>query len=145
MKNQSKVNENNNQMIVGYLVPSKKVIGELEFKKCIESQQSHLKLFYSLKEAFNLEEQSDTIVAEVKKSEGYHLLEPLYQNGKTGSMVYIDALEATTYDSSELLTSISAFNVALEYIGYQISYNKDVVEKMLDKMSTQEKGIAKRK
>lgn len=143
MKN--KVNENNNQMIVGYLVPSKKVIGELEFKRCIESQQPHLKLSYRLKEEFKLEEQPDTIIAEVKGIEGYHMLEPLYQNRKTGSMIYIDALEAIIYDSSEILTGTSAFDVAMEYNGYQLSYNKEDIEGMLNKINTQEKGIAKRK
>ena len=145
MKNQNKGNENNNQTIVGYLVPSKKVIGELEYKKCIESQQSHLRLSYCLKEEFKLEEQSDTVIAELKGIDGYHMLEPLYQNRKTGSMIYIDALEAITYDSSEILTSTSAFDVAMEYSGYQLSYHKETVEGMLNKMNTQEKGIAKRK
>ena len=124
MKNQNKGNENNNQTIVGYLVPSKKVIGELEYKKCIESQQSHLRLSYCLKEEFKLEEQSDTVIAELKG---------------------IDALEAITYDSSEILTSTSAFDVAMEYSGYQLSYHKETIEGMLNKMNTQEKGIAKRK
>lgn len=137
--------ENTKCVLVGYLVPSKKVKGELEFKKCIDSEQSHLNLYYDLKNEFNLEESYDTIIAEVKGQQGYHMLEPLYKSEKTNSLIYIDTFNAVTYDSSELLTSKSAYEVVMEHIEYQLTYSKDILEVMLNNINIQDKGIAKRK
>lgn len=142
-KTETNEQEKKNHVCVGYLVPSERVKGELEFKRCIESQKSHLKVFYDLKEEFNLEERPDIIIAQTQGLEGYHMLEPLYKN--MNSMVYIDTLNTTTYDIGEIVTYVPAFDVATEQIGYQTSYKKDAIEAMLDKMDPKEKGIAKRK
>lgn len=130
--------EEGTHLSVGYLVPSKKVKGELEFKRCIESQQQHLNVYYDLKDTFNLKEDSNTFIGEVEGLEGYHLLEPLYQNRETNSMVYVDALNASTHDFSEILTSTVAYKAAIEQIGYQESYSRNDMEVMLDKMNQEE-------
>ena len=111
----------------------------------IERQQPHLDVFYDLKEEFNLEERPDIIIAETQGLEGYHMLEPLYKNITTNSMIYIDTLNTTTHDISEIVTCAPAFDVAMKQIGYQTSYKKDAIEVMLDKIDSKEKEIAKRK
>ena len=144
-KTETNEQEKKDHVCVGYLVPSVKFNGELEFKRVIESQQPHLDVFYDLKEEFNLEERPDIIVAETQGLEGYHMLEPLYKNITTNSMIYIDTLNATTHDISEIVTCAPAFDVAMKQIGYQTSYKKDAIEVMLDKIDSKEKEIAKRK
>lgn len=139
---EKKNGENKSRLCVGYLVPSKKVKGELEFKKFIESQQQHINVYYCLKDEFNLEEEKAIIIAEVEDLEGYHLLEPLYKNEKTGSVVYVDTLNAITYNSNKLITGAPAFDIAVEQVGYQLSYSKEDMQKILGNMN--QKGIENR-